>query len=150
MGKMKMLTFHEYLTETNALHDFFGKAMGAMGVSGTGNDLTLSSPTIDIPTKKFVGRVAEIAYTENPIRIKIEVAPSRFREWPVTFQQWRLLQSMDREPTVNRVFEVETYLDGTIKSLTPLKAVAAPPRTVQPTPPPVPLGSKTYPKAASF
>ena len=144
---MKMLTFHEYLTETNALHDFYSKAMGAMGVPGSGHDMTLSSPTIDIPTKKFVGKVSEIAYTENPIRIKLEISPSRFREWPVTFQQWRLLQSMGREPVLNRVFEVETFLDGTIKSLTPLKAAGVPPRTAPPTPP---SNLKSYPKPASF
>jgi hypothetical protein len=72
----------------------------------------LDVPTLDLPTKRIESRVRAIHYTQNPITIVLDNS-----NWKVTKQQWDYLNSIGQKPEIGKLAQIETFLDGTIRSV---------------------------------
>ena len=77
----------------------------------------LPTPSIDIPTKLITGRIRRINYTENPISIIFDNGT----HWSLVKKQWEYLTQIGCEPKEGLQFRLELFLDGTIKSVTPMQ-----------------------------
>lgn len=80
---------------------------------GIGKSLNLPTPTLDIPTKSVSGRIQSIFYTQNPITIVLEDGTT----WKLTFEQWKYLKKLGKEPQEGKRIMMELFLDGTVKSI---------------------------------
>lgn len=79
---------------------------------GLGRSPVLPTPTLDLPTKSIEGIVKQIRYTENPISINLTNGTT----WKLTKKQWDYLAAVNKLPRINSRVQIETFIDGTIKS----------------------------------
>lgn len=142
-----MKSFLEYIQAGS----FLNTAQVGLGAPtwGVDHSLTLSSPTLDIPTQIISGKIRKIHYTENPIMIELEIAPNKLRRWPMTKKQWEYAKSIGKEPRENMRVQMELFLDGTIKGLSVIGNEPGPVPTVVPTPWAAPKASN-HPRNSAF
>lgn len=84
-------------------------------VFGVGRSLQLPTPTIDIPTHLIDCKINKIFYTRTPICVVL----SNGMVWRLNKQQWDFLREHGREPREGAHVNLELYLDGSIKSVSP-------------------------------
>jgi hypothetical protein len=108
-----VITFREFVS-SGAFSDT-GKDGFDNAFFGIGHSLDMPMPTLNLPTRNIEGRVKRINYTSNPISVVLDNGTI----WNLTKQQWDYLKTTGKEPKINSSVNIEMYIDGTIKSLTP-------------------------------
>ncbi len=94
------------------INEFNTNAFLGMGLDGLAKPFDLPNPSLELPTKMIKGKIQEIKFNQNPIKITTDNGSV----WHLSKGQWDYLLKNNKKPRINSEINVEVYLDGRVKS----------------------------------